>query len=179
MEATHCQKEEIRICAEADLDAIMQLQEAVCSTLDNPEIFAATSREENAGYLREPNIILGAFIGNQLVAYCSLAFPGTAEDNLAWDLGWPAERVVICAKLDTVIVDPAFRGRGLQRILVRQTSELAEVRQHGVYLLTTVSPHNPHSLRNMQAEGFQILLKKEKYGGLERYILGKQLQTGS
>ncbi|MNC63229.1 hypothetical protein D3C75_1133320 [compost metagenome] len=87
--------------------------------------------------------------------------------------------MVICAKLDTVIVDPAFRGRGLQRVLVRQASELAEVRQHGVYLLTTVSPHNPHSLRNMQAEGFQILLKKDKYGGLERYILGKQLQTGS
>jgi hypothetical protein len=63
--------------------------------------------------------------------------------------------------------------------LVRQAFELAEVRQPGVYLMTTVSPRNPHSLRNMQAEGFQILLKKEKYGGLERYLLGKQLQTSS
>lgn len=173
MEISPHQKEEIRLCTEAELDAVMELQETVCRTLDNPELFVPTPREENAGYLLKPNLILGAFSGGRLVAYCSLAFPGTGEDNLAWDLGWPEERVGACAKMDTVIVHPGFLGRGLQRILVRKASELAAERMPGVFLLTTVSPHNPHSLGNMQKEGFQALLRKEKYGGRERLILGK------
>lgn len=173
MESTACLEVVIRICTERDLDALMDLQETVCKALENSELFVPSSREENAGYLRAPNIILGVFHGERLVAYCSMAFPGTEADNLGWDLGWPADQVRTCAKVDTVVVDPAFRGHGLQRTLVRRAAEQAEAHLPGVFLLTTVSPQNSHSLHNMQAEGFQILLKTEKYNGRERFILGK------
>lgn len=179
MEAAGYEREEFRICTEQDLDAVMDLQELVCRTLDNDEIFVPTSREENATYLHEPNRILGAFYDGQLAAYGSLVCPGLAEDNYGWQLGWPAEKVKRCVKVDTVVVNPAFRGRGLQRRLVRMCTAMAEAYLPEVILLTTVSPHNPYSLRNMQAEGFEILLRTAMYGGCERFILGFQPGRGS
>lgn len=160
------------ICTEADLDAVMNLQETVCQALENPELFVATSRPQNAGYLREPNMILGVYAGPRLVAYGSLVFCGTDADNLGWDLGWPGERVRHCATVDTIVVEPAFRGLGLQRTLVQKLVEQAQ-QQSETYLLTTVSPQNSHSLSNMQAAGFKILIKTEKYGGRERFIMGR------
>ena len=50
--------------------------------------------------------------------------------------------------------------------------EYAREKQPGCRILATVAPDNIYSLRNVQAEGFEILAQKEKYGGKERYILG-------
>lgn len=172
MKMTTSKELEFAVCTEADLDAVMNLQETVCQALENPELFAATSRSQNAGYLCEPNMILGVFAGSRLVAYGSLVYCGTDSDNLGWDLGWPGERVRHCAAVDTIVVDPAFRGLGLQRTLVQKLIEQAQ-QQSETYLLTTVSPQNSHSLSNMQAAGFKILMKTEKYGGRERFILGR------
>ena len=38
--------------------------------------------------------------------------------------------------------------------------------------MTTVSPYNEYSLRNVQAEGFTVRKRLMKYGGHERFILG-------
>lgn len=165
--------EELRICCENELDALMELQESVLRAMPDSELFFPTSRELNRSYMKSPNLILAAFSGGRLIAYCSLVFHGNGEENLGWDLGWPASRVLNCAVVDTVVVDPEFRGRGLQRRLVHQSCKLAAERHPGVCLLTTVSPKNLPSLNNMQAEGFEVLVTKEKYGGLERYILIK------
>jgi GNAT superfamily N-acetyltransferase len=174
METTFYQGLEIRACRESDLDELMHLQEIVCKGIKDQNIFVSTSREENSRYLHKPNIILGVFSEKRLIAYCSIAFPGTDSDNLGWDLGWLSEQVKNCAKLDTVLVEPSFRGRGLQRVLIHKAIEKAQNDLVNGSILTTVSPQNSHSLQNMQTEGFQILLKTEKYGGRERFILGKQ-----
>ena len=167
----------LRLCTPQDLDGLMRLQEAVCQGLTDPSLFVPTSREDNAGYLRLPHRIIGAFAGERLVAYCSLVFPGAAPDNLGWDLGWPPQRVQACAMVDTVAVDAAFRGMGLQRNLVRRALEEARGFLPDTFLLTTVSPRNVHSLRNMQGEGFEILLQTQKYGGLDRLILGRPARS--
>ena len=61
---------------------------------------------------------------------------------------------------------------GIQRELIRRCVEYAREKQPGCRILATVAPDNIYSLRNVQAEGFEILAQKEKYGGKERYILG-------
>lgn len=38
-------------------------------------------------------------------------------------------------------------------------------------VMTTVSPYNEYSLRNVQAEGFTVRKRLMKYGGHERFIL--------
>lgn len=163
-----------RKCSLEDLNAIMALQDIVCRSIESQELFVPTQREENANYLKEPNFILGCFQGERLIAYCSFAVPGEGSDNLGWDLGWPPEKVRACARLDTIAVHPDYRG-GFQQKLIYDAIALAAENHDIQYVLTTVSPQNEHSLHNVQAMGFKVLTKKLKYGGKERFILGRAL----
>lgn len=162
----------IRLCSKDDLDDIMLLQERICAAITQPDLFVSTCREENASYLVYPNIILGVFDQHRMIAYASLAFPGKQKDNLGWDLGWEEATVCCCAKLDTIVVDPDYRGHGLQRTLIRHCLAHAKDWKENAIVLTTVSPANQYSLRNVQSEGFQILKRMNKYGGRDRYVLG-------
>lgn len=162
----------IRLCTLADLDDIMNLQERICASMPRPDLFVATCREENVSYLTEPNAIFGTYEHGRLIAYASLAFPLEASDNLGWDLGWNADTVRRCAKLDTIVVDPDYRGHGLQCTLISHCLSYAKAPDPDCFVLTTVSPANTYSLRNVQSEGFQILKRMTKYGGRDRYVLG-------
>ena len=162
----------IRLCTPEDLDDIMDLQERICASMPRPDLFVATCREENASYLAEPNVIFGTYDHDRLIAYASLAFPEKASDNLGWDLGWDEDTVRRCAKLDTIVVDPAYRGYGLQRTLISHCLSYAKAPDPDCFVLTTVSPANTYSLRNVQSEGFQILKRMTKYGSRDRYVLG-------
>ncbi len=163
----------VRRCTAEDLQPIMELQEIVCNAITDKDLFISSEQEENAGYLNDPNFTLGCFDGEKLVAYCSFALPEEAEDNLGWILGWPQEKVRFCAKLDTIVVHPEYRG-GLQQRLISEALALAGQNQNIRYVLTTVSPKNSHSLHNVQAMGFEILKTTQKYGK-ERFILGRAL----
>ena len=163
---------QIRLCTMQDLDDIMKLQDRICTFLDQPELFVPTCREDNASYLVLPNRFFGVYDQDRLIAYASLIFPGTSTGNLGWDLEWEEEKVTRCATLDTIVVDPAYRGLGLQRTLIRRCIDYTlSVREDSI-LLTTVCPANKYSLRNVQSEGFQILKRLLKYGGRDPYILG-------
>ena len=164
---------EIRPCREEDLDELMLLQERICNCMEQPDWFAVTAREDNKRFLEEPNVILGAYDGEKLAAYGSIGFLGDSSDNLGWDLGWTQEEVHRCAVLDTIVVAPEYRGLRLQRALIRRCVEHANKKRPGCKVLATVAPDNIYSLRNVQAEGFRVLMRKEKYGGKERFILGK------
>lgn len=162
----------IRACTPADLDAIMTLQQHICDTMTQPDLFVPTCRAQNADFLTAPNAIFGVFDDARLVAYGSLVFPNDDPDNLGWDLGWTRETVCHCATLDTIVVDPQYRGLHLQRRLIQTCVAYAREVLPGCRILTTISPYNEFSLRNGLSEGFQIQKRLIKYGGKERYILG-------
>lgn len=159
-------------CSIKDLDSIMELQKKICDGMDDSDWFVATSREENMFFLTAPNTIYGIFDNEKLVAYGSLGFPGKKVDNLGRDLDWPEEKVLRCATLDTIVVDSDYRGLGLQRKLINLCVEHARQTKPDCIVLTTICPDNIYSLRNALAEGFEILKRKIKYTGVDRYILG-------
>lgn len=169
----------MRTCTLADLDKMMALQEIVYSSIQNRDIFMPSDRNDNAGYLEAPNFVIGCFDGDTMVAYCSFDLPGENACNYGWDLGWQLEKTVSAAKLDTIVVHPSYRGNHLQQQLISYTLEVAqkenEINRSIRYILTTVSPENKHSLHNVQAMGFEILMQKQKYGGKERFILCREL----
>lgn len=59
-----------------------------------------------------------------------------------------------------------------QELKIRRCVSYARKKDPQCRVLATVAPDNIYSLRNVQAEGFEILARREKYGGKERYILG-------
>ena len=150
----------------------MELQQHISDTMANPDLFVSTDRSDNRDYLISPNAIFGVYDGERLAAYGSIIFSNDAPENLGWDLAWNREKLFHTATLDTIVVDPDYRGHGLQRRLTRECLSYARELLPGCNVLTTVSPYNEYSLRNVQAEGFEIQKRLMKYGGHERYILG-------
>lgn len=161
----------IRLRALPDLDAIMELQQHISDTMTNPDLFVATDRADNRDYLISPNAIFGVYDETRLIAYGSLIFPNDAPENLGWDLGWNREKLFSTATLDTIVVDPDYRGHGLQRMLIQTCVSYAREILPSCNVMTTVSPYNEYSLRNVQAEGFTVRKRLMKYGGHERFIL--------
>lgn len=175
MDTTNRIKLAVRSCTLDDLDDLMNLQKKISDGMEQKEWFVATSREDNRKFFEEPNRVFGVYAGSKMVAYGSMGFLEDDEENYGWEFDWKEEKVRTCANLDTIVVDPDFRGRGLQRLLIEKCVDYAkEVKPSGM-IMTTICPSNIYSLRNAQKEGFEILLHKEMYGGNDRYILGKQL----
>lgn len=162
---------QFRKCQPQDLDSIMELQEMAYHAIKNKDIFVPSERAANESYLQSPNFILGCFERDKLIAYCSIVIPGDDVDNLGWDLLWTREKVLSCAVLDTVVVHPNYRGQHLQRRLMDYAAALLQDNPNIKYVLTTVSPLNQYSLQNVEAAGYQIMARKPKYGGKDRFIL--------
>ena len=141
--------------------------------MTNPDLFVATDRADNRDYLISPNAIF--LVSTMRPASSPTApsiFPNDAPENLGWDLGWNREKLFSTATLDTIVVDPDYRGHGLQRMLIQTCVSYAREILPSCNVMTTVSPYNEYSLRNVQAEGLYGRKRLMKYGGHERFILG-------
>ena len=163
-----------RPCAVQDLSAMMALQDKICAALENKELYVASDAERN-GYLLEKQGVIGAFCGEQLVGYCSFVYPGTGEDDYGRHLGWEEDVLPRCGAVDSAVVDPDFRGQGLQKRMARMAVDTVREKFPDGILLTTISPYNPASLRSMQAVGFAVQHQKKMYGGKDRCILALSL----
>ena len=90
-------------------------------------------------------------------------------------MGIPREEWDGWANADSAIVHPDYRGNGLQRKLLEVALTL--LRPGIVGIGATVSPENQYSLNNALASGFEIVCRREMYGGYDRYLLAKALSV--
>ena len=163
----------LRLCYPDDLEDILALQERVYDTIENKDTFVLTTREELIESL-EQDTCIGAFDGELLVAFTLMVTnPGSAR-NLAKYLDYSEEKSAKCVTYDTTFVHPDYTGYGLQRVFIR-LKDLIALNMGAAEALATVSPDNPRSLKNLQAGGFEIVARKEMYGGVERLIMRKKL----
>ena len=159
-------------CGPADAAAFYALQNEVRAAMPHPEQFVPDTRENITAYLAH-DLCLGVFDGERLGAYFILRYCGQSEHNYAAFLGIPRAEWDHWANADSVIVHPDWRGNGLQRILLEDALPL--LRPGIVGIGATVSPGNPYSLNNAKASGFEIVSRREMYGGHDRYLLAKHL----
>jgi len=154
-----------------EVDLVMELQSRVHVHMPDQSHLAETDRdqvEESAAL----DVCLGVFDGSRLAAFALMVVNRVSEErNTGQKNGLIPEE---CVSFDTAFVDPDYRGLGLQRRLLQAREEIAA--QLGAkYALVTVSPHNEFSLRNILSQGFEIMARKQLYGGLDRYVLKKNL----
>ena len=107
----------------------------------------------------------------------SLRYCGQDAHNYAAFMGIPREEWDGWANADSAIVHPDYRGNGLQRKLLEVALTL--LRPGIVGIGATVSPENQYSLNNALASGFEIVCRREMYGGYDRYLLAKALSVTS
>ena len=101
-------------------------------------------------------------------------FPGLGPENLGRDLGFSDEDLLKSAHMETVVIAPEYRGHHLQARLMSKAEE--DLKATGYkHLLCTIHPENPYSLNNVLSLGYKVEKLVEKYGGLPRNILLKEI----
>lgn len=162
---------EFRQCLPSDFEAVLELNQRVYDSLDDKTLLRLNSTEMIASCLAEPNVTMGAWDGDRLVAIGILYVPQVEDEDLSH---YVENAVFPAANQKLYLVDAAYRGRGLQRKIIRLIEDIA--RQKGfVMLCTTIAPHNTFSINNFIAEGYTYSTTVVKYGGLKRNIYNKVL----
>lgn len=153
----------IRRCTDAQLDDILRLQDEALQILPSQELLRRNTPEMLADCLRAPHITLGAWHEGILAAIAILYVPTTEEEDLSRLLTGVDLTSAKCANYKLCIVGEAYRGNALQYQMGARLIDCA--RDMGFSLLcATVSPHNLHSIRNIEKLGFHCGGPVEKYG---------------
>lgn len=163
---------ELRRCNPSDFEAVIELNETVYAALPDKSVLRHNSPEMIASCLQEPNVTLGIWEDNTLIAIGMLYVPQCIEEDHFHDLGLQAEFKSANQKL--FLVREGYRGLGLQRKLIREVEKIAVARGYNL-LCTTVAPNNEYSINNFLKEGYVYAKTEEKYGGLVRNLYYKEL----
>ena len=163
---------QLRPCQPSDLQAVIDLNETIYSALPDKSILRHNAPEMIASCLAEPNVTLGIWEGDILIAVGMLYVPQCIEEDHFHDLGLEGEYKSANQKL--FLVREWYRGLGLQRKLIREVEKIAIARGYNL-LCTTVAPNNGFSINNFLKEGYVYAKTEEKYGGLVRNLYYKVL----
>ena len=165
---------EIRKGNPGDTEKFLSLLNLVKSRMDQEEwLYLDPPEEIRAMILNGSLEFWTAMDGNVLAAAFSVIHPGLTEINYGYDLGLDENDLLRVVNMDTIVVHPDYRGRGLQQILMQIAEE--DIRSSGNrILLCTIHPENHYSLHNTLAQGYSIQRKLAKYDSV-RYILRKDI----
>lgn len=163
---------DLRQCTIADLDAVVGLNETIYVALPDKSVLRHNSVEMMASCLVEPNLTLGFWDGDLLVAIGVLYVPQCLEEDHFHDLDLEGDYRSANQKL--FLVREGYRGQGLQQKLIREIEKVAIERGFNL-LCTTCAPNNEFSINNFLKEGYAYAKTEEKYGGLVRNLYYKVL----
>lgn len=166
----NCERVLIRSLDESDVSDVLELQDNVYESLPNKDWFQKDSKRDIFKNITESGIGCGAFCGDVLIAHSIMSFPGIDTHNLGIDIDLPREELVHVAHIETVVVNPEYRGNGLQLILMKILIKKAMGKGY-FHILATVSPQNDFSRKNFQRCGFKRIVTKLKYGSKLRDIV--------
>lgn len=161
-----------RPLAAADLDALLALQRATHEGLVRREFYVQTDPEELRYIFNGGGSSIGLFEGEKLVGAWVLYYPFSRPDNLGLLLG---RDPMTTAHFELAILDPALRGRGLHRRMVRSLTEEAARDGRFTCIAATAHPDNAASVRGFMGCGYENLGVYKMYGGLDRCVLVRRL----
>lgn len=156
------------------LTLVKRVQAETLRQMDNPDHLEALREEELQAVLNGAGIVIGAFAGEDLVAFRVLWFPGYSNENLGRDAGLSIEELPYAVHQEITCVHPNSRGQRLQKRLgTVLMTELAKEYPEMRWVFATVHPDNTASLKDKLEQGMEIIAQTEKYEGKKRYILMK------
>lgn len=164
----------IRRCGFREMPQALRLIRHVWCRVEDKSWFAVDEEYLDSLAHRKDVLLWGAYCADVLAAVLIVVCPHTEADRYL-DAYLPGE-IRRVAYMDIAAVNPNFRGRQLQRRLMRQAeTELAGM---GIqYLQCTVHPANVYSCRNVQALGYGELARTVLYGDCPRVVFGKALPS--
>lgn len=164
----------MRKLEEDDLQDALAIQQEVADKLEDKGVLAALSKDELLFIMRGGGIIIGVFVGDQLIALRATLVPEADEEHLGFDIGLNTDELATVLYQEVSCVSIHYRGYGLQKLMAKVLMEQVDASKY-TYVCATVAPFNIPSLKDKFAQQMDIKVLKKKYGGKLRYIFVKSL----
>lgn len=167
-----------KVMKQSDFAEVMELVEDIYSRIEDKNTFIRDTKEEMTA---ENTFLVGVYKNDKIVAYRYMSY-SNKEESLAkyvQNLDIPDEPIVI---MESVMVHEDARGRGVQNKSRDLLIEHIKEKGFGV-MMSTVSPDNEPSFRNVLLSGFQLVeladvhADEEKPEGWTRFIFYKNLNN--
>lgn len=170
----------VKFVEKDELKKVLTLQNYIYDRIENKEIFVRDEYNDFIEAFENGGRIFGIYTPNgRLIAYRFISIPGNSKKNMGYDVHLPESEHHKVVHLETTVVHPDFRGLGLQKLTLDYAIKWTIAKGYR-YLLCTVSPYNPFSLKNIMSGELKVRDLKLKYGnenhpGYLRYILARDL----
>jgi len=155
-----------------DVDEMKKLESEIIAGLESPDAYSPDEKEDILEDMENGAMIFGVFVKGKLRAYRYISFPKRTEANYGRDIELKGKELDKVVNFTSTIVHPEYRGNRLQRKTMKHALEQLGGTEYR-YLISTVSPINYYSLKNMIRSGFVIKKIKRKYGKIADEIDGK------
>jgi len=157
------------------LQQIEELQVEVYEALADQSILQPLSTEEFEYILNGHGMMIGAYVGEELIAFRALLNPPIDEEHLGYDCGIAENEFQRVLYQEISNVSPKYRGYGLQKTLATVVMENIDLEKYD-YVCSTVKPYNIPSLKDKFSQDLVIKGLKIKYVDKLRYIFYKDLR---
>lgn len=155
------------------IPVMLEIQEEAFKVLEDPDLLRRNTYETLEVCFNEKSLVLGAYIDGEIAGFGILYDAGKDKENLAYSLDDVSD-VENYVNVKLTIVRPAFRGKGIQRLLIEKLVEYA-AKEGFKGACSTVSPKNNFSSNNLTKCGFEAVKTLVKYGGMKRILFYKKL----
>lgn len=157
------------------LQEIENLQVEVYESLVDQSILQPLTSEEFEYILKGNGMMIGAYVGQELIAFRALLNPPVDNEHLGYDCGITEDAFNRVLYQEISNVSPKYRGFGLQKILANIIMSQIDLAKYD-YVCSTVKPYNIPSLKDKFAQGLVVKGLKIKYVDKLRYIFFKDLR---
>ena len=161
----------LELLSSGDLEKLLLLEKNVTDSLENPEFYSPSSREEWEQILEGEGFVLGARSGERLLYALAFFHPGQREENLGREFGISGEELEEVFHVEAALCLPEARGCSLHGTALRLGFEYLKETRRPRWIFSTVAPGNVPSLTAELHCGLVIGSLGRKYGGLLRYVL--------
>lgn len=156
------------------MDALLELQQKVADSIPG-ELFECDDASFYFELFKGKGRVLGLFDQKELLACSVISFPGSrSSDNLGRHLHLGKKQLELAVNLESAYVHPSYQAQGIARLLSTAQLEFA-TRVGKRHALSTASPANLYSLKNLFSLGFDIRKICKKYGNKIRCIMYRDL----
>lgn len=157
------------------MQEIEKLQLEVYESLVDQSVLQPLSTEEFDYILSGNGMMIGAYVGEELIAFRALLNPPVDDEHLGYDceIGEDEFHKVLYQEISNV--SPTYRGYGLQKTLAQIVMSHIDLAKYD-YVCSTVKPYNIPSLKDKFSQGLVVKGLKIKYVDKLRYVFYKDLR---
>ena len=130
----------LKIATKDQVGEIYSVMEEVYNRLEDKSLYVCDDLEYVKSHIdNEGFTVIACNNASKIVGSFIFRYPRQSEDNLGRDIGLKEEQLEKVVHMESSVVLPEYRGRGLQLSMLQYGEELIDQSQYK-YLMATVSP---------------------------------------